>query len=665
MSRRRFLRAALATGTLGMAGIGGAAYYAESQQLAAPLPPGSEQAAPLDTNASASYNPILLIVNQRATPSFGTYLGHILAAEGLMGYRTVTFDALTQASLARSGVVVMSAGPVSAAHAAMLEQFVISGGRLVAMQPDPRLDHLFGVRSLGGSSRSGYLLVHPQHPAAVGIDPGPLQFHGMVRHVALDGAAVVATLNQPNGLPLVTSHRYGQGHTIYWAFDLPRSVALTRQGNPFVVGQEQDGIPGLRAADLFIDWIDLDRIQVPQADEQQRLLVHTLNLLAADHAPLPRLWYFPNGAKALLVATGDAHGLTPAPVEALLQRIEAYNGTFSVYYTPVASSAARRMLRRVRQWAGDMPVVGPALAPAQNQPTAAQVRNWRERGHEFGMHPYVEVGLEEGYNAYWNDFLKHGYGPLPPTVRTHRILWQGWVDTARTQAHYGLRMNLDHYHVGPAVRKADGSWTRGYLSGSGLPMPFVDEDGTVLSVYQQPTHLVDEHLMNVFGTGFDAGLDGASAAEVTRAQIDESMERYPAALGLQCHVDAFALGDEQAQNVGQWLDQTLAYAASHNLPIMSAERWLAFTEARNAARVSYSAWNSEQGQWTLHVQLPPATATPMELLLPLRHGERSLHEVRLGNAPLSWQTRSLSTGLCAGISLVGGQHQLQILYRSA
>ena len=51
-----------------------------------------------------------------------------------------------------------------------------------------------------------------------------------------------------------------------------------------------------------------DRIRIPQADEQQRLLVNLVETMNADRKPLPRFWYFPRGEKAVVVMTGDDHG---------------------------------------------------------------------------------------------------------------------------------------------------------------------------------------------------------------------------------------------------------------------------------------------------------------------------------------------------------------------
>ena len=51
----------------------------------------------------------------------------------------------------------------------------------------------------------------------------------------------------------------------------------------------------------------LDKVAIPQADEQQRLLANLITRMNADRLPLPRFWYLPRGEKAAVVMTGDDH----------------------------------------------------------------------------------------------------------------------------------------------------------------------------------------------------------------------------------------------------------------------------------------------------------------------------------------------------------------------
>ena len=95
-------------------------------------------------------------------------------------------------------------------------------------------------------------------------------------------------------------------------YDLARSIVLTRQGNPAWAGQERDGIAPIRSDDLFFggtqpDWVDLNRVAIPQADEQQRLLANVIGHINAERRAAARFWYFPRGEKAVVVMTGDDH----------------------------------------------------------------------------------------------------------------------------------------------------------------------------------------------------------------------------------------------------------------------------------------------------------------------------------------------------------------------
>ena len=80
------------------------------------------------------------------------------------------------------------------------------------------------------------------------------------------------------------------GQVAAFAYDLARSVVYTRQGNPAWAGQERDGEqpPIIRSDDLFFpDWIDLDKVQIPQADEQQRLLANLIEHMNRDSCRCP------------------------------------------------------------------------------------------------------------------------------------------------------------------------------------------------------------------------------------------------------------------------------------------------------------------------------------------------------------------------------------------
>ena len=103
------------------------------------------------------------------------------------------------------------------------------------------------------------------------------------------------------------------GQAAAFTYDLAQSTVYLRQGNPAWDQQERDGQAPIRSDDLYFggastDWVNLSKVAIPQADEQQRLLANLIGAMNLDKKPLPRFWYFPRSAKAVVVATGDDHG---------------------------------------------------------------------------------------------------------------------------------------------------------------------------------------------------------------------------------------------------------------------------------------------------------------------------------------------------------------------
>ena len=139
----------------------------------------------------------------------------------------------------------------------------------------------------------------------------------------LAGAQSLATLysnaTTATTFPAVTLRSVGAsgGQAAAFMFDLATSIVYTRQGNPAWAGTERDGQTPRRSDDMFFgasasdpqpDWVDLNKVAIPQADEQQRFLANLITDMNADRKPLPRFWYFPHNYRAALVMTGDDHG---------------------------------------------------------------------------------------------------------------------------------------------------------------------------------------------------------------------------------------------------------------------------------------------------------------------------------------------------------------------
>ena len=612
--------------------------------------------------------PILVITDPASTNRFGIYLTEILRAEGVNCFHVTELSALQPAVLEKYTVVILAEALLNAVQVEMFEGYVARGGRLVSMKPDDRLGSVFGLERDAGTLSKGYIKTEPNHPASVGVNSSTLQIHNPAALYRLAGAEAIAWLytdrDTASKNPAISIQKFGEGFAVAFAFDLAMSIVYMRQGDPAHINEDVDGLEGKRSVDMFVGWIDLERIAIPQADEQQRLLVNILAQLSQQ--PLPRLWYFPEDKKSVLIVTGDSHSNPAKFIEDVLTRVEERGGHMTVYYSPQIVSDAGRAARWTRFWLTDhISFISDILGDEFGSPTPFMVDDWRIRGHEITLHPYVDTGLDE-WELYWKEFTGRGYAPVSQTVRTHRILWTGWTETARLQASYGMRMNFDYYHVGPSLQKKNGEWVNGHLTGSGRPMKFIDEQGRIIDLYQQLTQLTDEHLipMDVPGWGGWPNLSAEQAVEVSKYLLDRSIKYndYCAITG-QFHIDPFQLGGDPAEKGGIFLEGTLDYAQQMGVPILSAQEWLNFTDIRHDTDFINMDWDATASTLTFNL-LPrnPADAT-LTVLLPMRAADKTISTLDVDGVTTSYPAR-LVIGSVEYIQVIlsAQEHAIKVTY---
>jgi hypothetical protein len=338
----------------------------------------------------------------------------------------------------------------------------------------------------------------------------------------------------------------------------------------------------------------------------------------------------------------------------------------TVYYSPQIVSDVGRAARVTRFWLTDhVPAVSNVLGEEFGSPTPFVVEGWRARGHDIALHPYADTGLEE-WLVYWKEFTGRGYGPVSETVRTHRVLWTGWMETARLQASYGMRMNFDYYHVGPSLQKPTGEWPNGHLTGSGRPMRFVDEQGRLINLYQQHTHFADEHLipMDVPGWGGWPGLSAQGAVDVVKDLLDRSVKNNDfCALGGQFHVDPFQLGGDPTEKAVAFLDGSLAYAAELGVPIWSAQDWLEFTQRRNESSFTDVTWDTSGSTLTFNLLPLYETDSTLTVLVPASHAEKELSTLSVDGVTTSNSARQVLGGVEYALVIVSTQgHTVKATY---
>jgi hypothetical protein len=559
---------------------------------------------PVATGRSqAPGRPILLVVNRAAPNALAGYLAEIMRAEGLPAFNTIDVARLDARSLGSASLVVLAETPLTAAQASAIRNYVASGGRLIAMRPDAALYPALGITEAGPDGDERYVSIDTNAPAGSGLPSVTLPIKGPARHYRLvSEASAVAILRPDTGTPSFPAV-VRSGRTVTWAYDLARSVVYSRQGDPANAGVDRDGSPPIRSVDVFYRAIDLDRVFLPHADVQMRLFSRLAGDLLADAFPVPRLWYFPNGALTLFVPTGDLHGHDPRVVRDQIASIEARGGQLTTYVTRYVP-----------------------------HPTSAEADAWRAAGHEFGLHPYGaadQMSLDAGFRAAASWFATRGPGKAGRTVRIHQIEWTSWVGPAQIEARHNIGMDTSFYTWGPAATYPDGHQAHGFINGSGLPMRFVDESGTIVPVYQQVTSIIDEQL--AVGDSSEH-LSPPEALAVARKLVDDSLNGGYSALVAQLHTDYFTWAE-----VRPWAEALLDYVRDRRVPMWTAERWLDYTEARAAAEVSGVSWSEPEVRFAVSV---PAKAEALTVMLPAVYRGRGASSLTVDgrNEPLAAYT---------------------------
>lgn len=548
--------------------------------------------------------PVLVVLPDR--PGFGRYLAEILRAEGIGAFAVAPVARLSQEVLARHDLILLAPGAIDAATVALIEARVQDGAGLIAVGPDPRLGPVLGVEVGPDVVDEGYLQVLPplgDH----GISGRSMQVHAPASTLRPVEATAVAVLldgqRRPTGGAAVTVRRAadGRGAAVAFAYDLARSVVGTRQGNPAWAGQNRDGDLAVRSNDLFYggdatdpqpDWVDADLLDLPQADEQQRLLVHLLHL-ANPGVPIAQAWYLPDGARAAVVLTGDDHGSTGmvtrfdelADLDGSEARIGAWDRVRATSYTVPDTLLTDADARRLHRAGFEIALHATVY---ENRFTAASLHR----------------DLTRELRAFRSRFPSL---PAPVTHRTHSVPWSDWSSQAEVEAAHGIRMDANYYWF-PAPWVAD---RPALFTGSGLPMRFARATGEVIDCFQLVTQLTDE-AKQTYPSTIDALLDRCSAPNGPVAVLTANM-----------HTDL-------AGSNGS--DAIVAAARRRGVPVVSARQVLTWLDARAGSTLAASRTGAVT---TLEVDLHPS-ATGLVAMVPLAAGDGGTASVTVDGRPVDF-----------------------------
>ncbi len=533
----------------------------------------------------------ILIISDAGNP-FGRYYAEILRTEGLNEFLVTDISNVNVTSLSTYDVVILGelSRSLTSTEVTMLTNWVEAGGNLIAMRPDKQLAGLLGLTDanavLPTTQLFAYLLIDTSKEPGSGLVGETIQYHGVADLYTLNGATTVATLysdaTTATTNPAVTIRNIGPngGQAAAFTYDLARSIVYTRQGNPDWAGTNRDTLgpaePRIISDDLFYgnapgdpqpDYVDFNKLTIPQADEQQRLLANMIQMMNRDNMPLPRFWYFPRGEKAVVVMTGDDHGGGGGTI-----------GRFD-HYKAISTPGCS-----VEDWEC---IRGSSYLFNTGNITDAQAAAYNADGFEIGLHVntgcvnWTPPALENFYQSQLTAWYA-SYPSLPHQVseRTHCVNWTDWVTQAKVQTLHGIRMDTNYYYYPSAfVQERPGMFT-----GSGMPMRFADLDGTMIDVYQGVTHMTDE-------SSYSYGIFNPT-------QINTLLSN---AVGSNGFYGAFLANMHTDGNPHQGSEDIINAAVSRGVPVVSGRQMVTWLDGRNTSSFNELQWNGSNLSFAIDV----------------------------------------------------------------
>ncbi len=561
--------------------------------------------------------PILVI--STATNPFSRYPVEILRAEGFNAFTAMDLSLVTPAVLADYDVVLLGECALDAGQVTMLSDWTTAGGTFIAFRPDADLAPLLGLAPAAGTLSNAYLLVDTASGPGTGIVGQTIQFHGTADLYTLTGGATsLATLygdaSTATTHPAVTKRLVGSngGSASAFTYDLARSVVYTRQGNPAWAGQNRETTDGvIRSNDLFYgnasgdpqtDWVNLDKAEIPQADEQQHLLSNLITLGSLHRKPMPRFWFLPSKHKAAVVMTGDDHGTGLAA---------------SFFDDFITQSGSNNTPLDVTNWTA---VRGTSYMYPNT--ILANADSYQSQGFEVGVHVntgcnvWTPASMQASYTSDLASFAA-SYPNInaPSTHRTHCIAWSDFSSQPSLEASLGIRLDVNYYYW-PQAWLLD---RPGLFTGSGLPMRFAEADGDLIDCFQVTTQFTDES-GQTYPLHYQTLIDNALGAE-----------GYYGVFCANFHTDR-----QSSRALAAGL---IDYAQSKSpaVPVISARQLLTWLDGRNASTYSAISFSGTTLSFTASVG---AGANNLHGMLPVNTAVGALSGISNGG-PVAYTTETI------------------------
>lgn len=576
----------------------------------------------------------------------------ILKAEGLFHFEVLSQAEVEPSRLKDAAVVLTLRGALEKPVSGILMDYVLGGGRLLAVMPGGDLAARLGVerrvvvstqkvdpnkQAAAGPREDepevvsdGRIVVDPA--AGLTIPPEPLycpQNTGL--SVSCDGeelAALIDDLGKRSG-PAIVRKRIGRGRAILLAYDVVGAVLRLRHGT-WALEQQAQMLPlrGPRHVFGLIGIAERHSRQHPLADIHQDLFRELL-LDLHDGGIVPRVWHMPDARRVAVFFKSDGCGEEGAPLG--MELAEQYGHKHNFFRAPVS------------RYEGKL------------------IRKWQDRGHfmsievdifpftynrllkelDDGVHERIRQEMEAQARRFTDEV------DLPVTdVVIHGCQWTG-ARTASILTDNDWRMPFHFCGHDPRMNRYDFG---PFSLASAMPMRYFDREAGLLDLFLQPCTFDDSQSITEPGVG-TLGLDQVEYAEAAVRWVVESLDLWHVP-----HIGTFhpcylirPKGDPrrtyEAANI------VYASLAAMGIETGSLQDWSHFVQARDALRIELLSSSPERTVARL------TAAEPIEGLTMIAETGSQVSRVLLDGRELSPVALEVEGRRCSAVVLSLNRNQ--------
>ncbi len=537
--------------------------------------------------------------------AFSDYLGELLSTWGMPDWHAVKADAIAGLDPKQTPILLLPVGNDLAAAV----DYARRGGIVVAQMPLGSVAEAAGLKWEGEKATPLRLRLVSEPLAGLAGELLPIVGDVANYERTADDVRALAYLTLPqqyHGESVgITERPIGDGTVIAFAFNLPYTLMLLRQGDPAKADIIPQGDRVQRASHLMCDLGGNDAGWLPFADLLGRLFVDLLQRRAP--LPLPLFDHLPNGAPGVVLYSGDEDRAPVADNDTEFAAVTAADGRMNLYIIPENTNSS----------------------PEDAQRYLAH--------HDLGPHvdlvPHAGKSIDERLAEFERQVkaFQEIFDVVPLTARNHNLMWVGYSELAELQATLGIRMDANFLCGATYLRDFDTAPYAGY--GAAMPMRFCRQDGSLIEIYQQHFHVEDDcHYSDhiAYSTKFTEAMYEANAERC----LDNIARRFQVPYGANLHPSNWtSFSAPQGETL-------LRRAAEFGMPVWSFDQWCTFWQARGT-------WRAEAVQWdgaTLSFQVHGEALPGLCLDLPASFGDVALQDVTVDGAAVE-QTKVLRFGV--------------------